>query len=466
LAEAVVRLLYFGLADDVLECVFARHRERSYEDVIRFPWLVQLLADGLFGQQRSAHAIFQRAIDEGQVEATMPALYGKLKRLPLPLSLGLFDAVSARLRTVAPASSAYPLAASLQSFWVLCFDGKKLKHVAHRLKQTRGLKGNIFGGKLLVVQDMALGQAVAVEAVADGEAADNPLLPGCLARVRALPSDKPRLWVADRAFCEFTSLPLLAEAGDLFVVRYSAGCKFFRDDSVPERTGIDSEERPYTEEWGWLGVDRRVRCRKITVTRPGAEVFAIVTNLQDADRIPANDLLTLYRRRWGIETMFQQVVQTFDLRHLIGSTPQATVFHAVLCFVIYNITLTIRDFIAAASAQEAAKVSTITLFDDVADELRGLLKMFDEASLMDLLRAQAHDDPRALRRHLQKILAHVWCNRWRKAPTRKQPPKRTPRAYLCGGHSSVHKILRGEHHEIEFHNLPEGQKAHETRKDV
>src|SRR5262249_20688939 len=144
LAEGVVRLLDFALADELLDDVFARHHGRSYEAVIRFPQLVQLLADGLFARQSSAHESFQRAIDDGQVEVTMPALYGKLKRVPLALSLGLFDAASARLRTVlptSPASVAHPLPASLAPFWVLSFDGKKLKHVAHRLKPLRGLKG-------------------------------------------------------------------------------------------------------------------------------------------------------------------------------------------------------------------------------------------------------------------------------------------------------------------------------------
>ena len=40
-------------------------------------------------------------------------------------------------------------------FQTLGFDGKKLKYVAKKLKPARGLKGNLFGGKLLVVQDLA-----------------------------------------------------------------------------------------------------------------------------------------------------------------------------------------------------------------------------------------------------------------------------------------------------------------------
>jgi hypothetical protein len=466
LADAVIRLLRFGLADDLLSDVFARHHGRSYEDVCRFPSFVRLLAEGLFGQQRSGHQMFQRAIDECRVDVTVQALYGKLRRVPIALSLGLFEAVVERLRSVAPAVVAQPLPASLQLFWGLAFDGKKLKHVMRRLKPLRGLKGNIFGGKLLVVQDMATEQAVAIEAVADGETADNPLVPGVVSRVRALATSKARLWVADRAFCDYISLPLLAKQGDHFVVRFSANCKFHADGDVPTQSGVDQDGRSYVEEWGWLGQDRAVRCRKITVTRPGQQAFALVTNLEDAQQYPADDVLTLYRRRWGIETMFQQVVQTFDLRHLIGSTPQGTIFQAVLCFMVYNITLTVRDYIAQARHQEPSKISTKILFDDVADELMGLLKLVEVADLMKTLEAHPLHNARDLRKYLQEILADVWCNRWEKAGTRKQPAKRNLRAYLCGGHSSVYKIIRGQHHEISFANRPANIKIQEVPKDV
>ena len=67
---------------------------------------------------------------------------------------------------------------------------------------------------------------------------------------------------------------------------------------------------------------------------------------------------------------------------------------------------------------------------------------------------------------LQQILANVWCNRWQKASTRKQPAQRRLRAYLCGGHSSVDKIIRGQHHEISFDNLPDNIKPQEASKDV
>jgi Transposase DDE domain len=474
LAEGTLRLFQFALADDLLDDVFARHRGRSYEDVLCFPQFVRLLADGLLGQQRSGHQTFQRAIDEGNVDVSLQAIYGKLRRVPIGLSQGLFDSAAARLREVAPAVS-HPMPASLGSFWALCFDGKKLKHVLHRLKPLRGLKGKVFGGKLLVVQDMATRQAVTLEADEDGETADNPLVPGVVARVRNLDAIRaaandvrPRLWVADRAFCEYTSLPLLASEGDHYVVRFSAGCKFHPDSSVPIRHGKDRENRSFEEAWGWLGKERHLRVRQITVTRPGQKPFVLVTSLLDADRFVADDLLALYRARWGIEAMFQQTVQTFDLRHLIGGTAQATVFQAVLCFLAYNTTLIVRDFVARSAQKQPAEVSLKILFDDVADELTGWLKLLDAEATIKVLDAHSLNDLESLRNHLDTIFAEVWVNRWTKAPTRKQPAERKPRAYLCGGHSSVDKILRGVHHEIPLDDRQSASQPppYEAKKDV
>lgn len=450
LADAALRLLDFVAADDFLDDVFARHRGRSYEDVIRFPAFVRLIADALVGHRGSAHQTFLKAQQEGSLETTVEAAYGKLKRVPLGLSQAFFAEATARLEAVLP-TDPDPLPASLAAFRVLNFDGTKTKHLAKRLKPLRGLKGAVLGGKLLVVQDVGTGQALAFEATAEGEAADNPLVPGAVARVRALADPRARLWVGDRAFCDYKTLPLLAEAGDHFLVRHNTKCPFVPDPDQPARTGTDAHGLPYREEWGRLGRaanKRRLRVRRITPTRPNDEPLAVVTSLPDAERHPAADLLGAYRRRWGIESMFLRVTQTFNLRHLIGSTPQATVFQMGFCLLLYNITLAVLGYVAAAAGRKPEAVSLHLLFQEVAFDLTAWFELLGPAATVEVLAAVPTRGPAALKQYLERILATVWQARRAKAPTRKRPPKGPPRAYLRGGHSSVAKILRGEHKEI------------------
>ena len=288
-----------------------------------------------------------------------------------------------------------------------------------------------------------------------------------MAQVRARPDGRPRLWFGDAAFCDFKLLGLLSADGDHFVVRFNTSCGFHPDPTVPARTGTDDEGRPYGEEWGWLGKPghpHRIRVRKIAVTVAAGPPLILVTSLLDADRYPAVALLTAYRSRWGLEVMFQQVVQTFDLRHLIGGTPKATVFQGMLCLWLYNLTLILRDYVAVGAKREPKAVSLNRLFDEVVRDLTGWMEVIGSGATLPLLRATQPVGGTELRDYLEGILGTIWTNLWEKAPTRKRPPRPSPRAYICGGHSSVEKIINGEHKEIPLG--PGNPPPYEAKKDV
>ena len=108
---------------------------------------------------------------------------------------------------------------------------------------------------------------------------------------------------------------------------------------------VDLEE----ETWGWLGSPRNAQrrsARLITLERPAAEAICLVTDLLDGERYPAADLLaggSLYRLRWGIEEVFQQVTEVFHLQALIGTTPQGTVFQFAFCLLLYNLLQVVRQ---------------------------------------------------------------------------------------------------------------------------
>jgi len=68
--------------------------------------------------------------------------------------------------------------------------------------------------------------------------------------------------------------------------------------------------------------------------------------------------------------------------------------------------------------------------------------------VVKVLAATPLPDAKALGKYSRRILADVWQDRLAKAPTRRQPKARPPRAYLKGGHGSVDKIPRGEYTEI------------------
>jgi hypothetical protein len=286
------------------------------------------------------------------------------------------------------------------------------------------------------------GLALAVDASPDGERNDAPLVPEVLDQVRASTAG-PRLWLGDRQYCDLNQPRQLTAQGDHYVLRYHAKVSFHADPTRPARQGCDAAGHAYCEEWGWLGQPtdpRRQYVRRITLSRPDDEALILVTDLLDGERYPALDILAVYWLRWGIENLFQQVTEVFHLEHLIGTTPQATIFEASFCLLLANLVTVVRAYVAQAQAVAPAEVSLENLFEDVHRQLIAWNELLSPEQTLALLQGQV--TAAELCERLQRLLAAVWTERWRKAPSRKrwrqQQPARKP---IKGGHTSVYRIL-------------------------
>jgi hypothetical protein len=441
LGEAALRLFDFINQDEFLDEVFEEHRGRSYEDIIRFPLFVQLITDALLQHGGSGHRSFQHATENEELQATIRAAYGKLARVPISLSVGLFGAATRRLEQVFPAAE-NPLPKSLEEFEPSAIDGKKIKHVLKRIKALRGFKGHVLGGKLVAILSLRTGLAVALAANPDGEVSDAPLVPDALAQARGT-STRPRLMIADRLFCDLVQPQQFLAEGYHFVIRWNAKVNFHRDSSRPIKTGVNEDGLSYFEEWGWLGSandPRRIPVRRITLKRSGAEDVILVTDLLDGKKYPATDLLAVYLMRWGIENMFQRVTEVFHLGRLIGGTPQATIFQASFCLLLYNVVQVIRQYIASAQDLEPEAISIENLFDDVTRQLISWTEVLSTRDTVALL--QTTWTAAQLSRRLDELLRHPWREAWRKAPSSSHNPQKNDKQYLKGGHNSVYRILR------------------------
>src|SRR5687768_3222069 len=115
--------------------------------------------------------------------------------------------------------------------------------------------------------------------------------------------------------------------------------------------------------------------------------------------------------RWGIENVFQQVTEVFELRRLIGSTPQAGVFQAAFCLLLYD---TRQQLVAWAAAGDPAHAA---------------------AHLADPLPAGR------LRAELARWVGGSWTERWVKKRN-KRPRKPQAKARKSGAHTSVWRVLQ------------------------
>lgn len=452
LADAVLHLLGYALNEEFLSACYEKHRGQCYEDTLSFPKLVEILSDALLVHHGSARQALIEADKKGTLPTCKEAFYGKLRRLPLDLSVAFMTEASRRLNDLLPVQT-NPLPASLHGFHVRIIDGKKTKHIAKRLKLTRAQAGQLFGSKLLAGYDPATRLIQTVSAHADGEKNDAPLVPDLLANLRMHPTAKPALNVADAQFCDLVQISLYRQADEHFVLRYHPKVHFHADPTKPARQFTDAKGRPLIEEYGWLGSPtdkRRTFVRRITWKRSDHKDLSVVTDLtnrspgQDADAdepIAAADLIDLYLTRWKIETVFQEVTTIFGLRKLIGSTPEATAFQAAFCMVVYNAIIVVKSYVAALQPKPMPvdDVSNKMLFTSIHKQLTALAELVPAVSLAELVTPPPTAE--AAREYLQLRLTGLWETGWKKARN-KNPRKYGSKPKGSGAHTSVFRVLQ------------------------
>jgi len=428
LSEAVLLLTQQATAADTLNDLFDHQRGAGYQHELSFATLVALIGDALLEHGGSGRQSFQRGRDHGELTVSIQAAYQKLARLPLAVSEAFLADSTQRLLQVLPAPAAHAtLPTSLHALDIVVLDGKVVKRVPKRLRPLRGCPGGVVGGKALAALSLRHRLVLAMATHPDGHTNEVTLVPALLTQVRAHAQDI--LWVADAQFGNPMQIAAFtARSGDHVVVRSDGKSRFDVDASRPTRSGRDRRGRRYEESWGWLGGPRnRHRCyvRRVLLERPGEKALVLWTDLLDADRYPADDVLEVYLLRWNIEHVFQEITEVFQLQHLIGSTPHGTLFQLALCLWWYNLIQMVRAYVATGATIAVEQVSSELLFVDVQRQLIALHELLPVTRIVSLL-----PTPRTvvqLRVRLEQLLYPLWTERWRKAPRKKHATPRQPR---------------------------------------
>jgi hypothetical protein len=443
LAACVLETCDFIFDDAFLRSVWDEHRGRCYEDVLRFDDFLRLMRDALVNHGGSAHRVFVDLERDGAQPCDESNFYRKLARTPVPLSRALLRDGTRRLRQLLPeaAGPAVSLPACFDAFTVVAGDGKTIKNAAKRLVPTRGYAGRLLGAKALVALDLRGGLALAMSDSLDGMTNDVPLVPALMDQVRQVIAG-PVLSLWDRQFDDVATMRHFAQrGGDAFVVRAKQSHATFVVESAV--AGADDRGRRVLDEIGTLGKGKkRMRVRRVTLFRDaaaGEDDVVLLSDLLDRDAYAAADLLALYKHRWGIEQLFQQVTETFSLSHLIGSSPKAVLLQFAYCLLLYNLTRVIKAHVAADGRVLAGVVSTFYLFDDVKRELSAWAYHTDGAW------PRVRRDARQMRDRLAELLRGSWdAVAYTKAADRRPRQKEKPKPLLRGGHTSVQRLLEGK----------------------
>lgn len=280
-AEGVLMALAVLFSEERIAALYEKHRGASYEGLLTFHTVVELMSSAVVEHKAVGSAAFRGAGKTGKLSVSDQAAYGKIRRVKQSLSNALVCDSVEPLMEMFPEVVETRVPACFNEYNVFCIDGKKLKDVAKRLRETRGVPGRLLGGKALVALSVHEQLVVAMSSSLDGEANDGPLVPELIKQLHQW-SPTDNIILADSQFCDLTTpRNILAEGSD-FVVRNHPKVHFHADPEGAAAKSRDNWDRLCADEPGWLGKPHgktSIRVRRITVKRDEAPDLIVVTSL-------------------------------------------------------------------------------------------------------------------------------------------------------------------------------------------
>jgi hypothetical protein len=294
-------------------------------------------------------------------------------------------------------------------------------------------------GHSLVVLDPELRLVVDVIPCEDGHAQERSLTDPILALIRLRD-----LWIADRNFCTTQLLYGIARREAFFIIRQHSRNLHWellgkRQDRGRTETGrVFEQTMRTTNDAGEVLFLRRVTLALDEPTRDGDTEIHVLTNLPRADA-DARVVAELYRKRWTIETAFQELEEVLQSEINALGYPKAALFAFCVALVAYNIMSVVKAALRSVhgAAVVDAEFSTHDLAEEVAATHRGMMIAIPEDEWVVFQRMS----PREMAPLLKRLAAAVRLSEYRKQPRgpKKPPPKRTSGAKAR--HVSTAKLL-------------------------
>jgi Transposase DDE domain len=361
-----------ALTPQILDQLFEDVAAKQFTHKLLFSTIVDLMSVVVCRIRPSIHAAFQARAET--VGASIDAVYDKLDGTEVAVSAALVDSTAARLAPVIDAmKGARP--DWLPGYRTRILDGNHLPGTEHRLKELRTIRAGALPGHALVVLDPRLMLATGVIPCEDGHAQERSLLGQVLEIVAA-----KDLWIADRNFCTTDFLFGIAQRGGSFVIRQHASTLRWEFAGKRRARGrietgqVFEQTIQATNEAGEILILRRVTVLLDQPTRGGETELHLLTNLP-AKKAPAKVIAELYRRRWTIETAFQELEATLQGEVNTLGYPKAALFAFCVALVAYNVLSTVKAALRSVHGDEkvSEEVSGYYVADEVQMTHRGMM---------------------------------------------------------------------------------------------
>jgi hypothetical protein len=326
-------LLERVLSADKLDLLFSRSTQKQYCRDLLFSSLFDLMGLVVTKTFPSINAAYvSQNVDIG---VSLASVYNKLNSLELSVSEALVQDTAIDMASIIDdvGGRCKPL---LPGHRIKMIDGNCIEGTEHRLAVLRDKSSGALPGKALVVYEPELELIRHIFPCEDGHAQERSLLNDVLKTV-----EDDDVFVADRNFCVRTFMQGIHDKGGYFIIRHHAQVPY--EECTELKYVGDSDTGKLFEQWvsieGKDGV--KLKCRRVVVklkskTRNGDKELALLTTLPKKGAL-ADIIASLYRKRWSIETMFQQLESYLNSEINALGYPKAALFGFSMAIVAFNI---------------------------------------------------------------------------------------------------------------------------------
>jgi hypothetical protein len=341
-------LLERTLTEEKLNGCFAKVAEKQYTRELLFSALFELMSLVVTKTFPSINAAYQT--QKNNIGVSIASVYNKLNGLETNVSASVVRDTAQELATLIKDldGTRTPL---LDGYRVKMLDGNCLAASERRLEVLRDKSAGPLPGKSLVVYDPALEMAVDVVPCEDGHAQERSLLSAALSAF-----ERNDVVIADRNFCVRSFLCSLVDQESYFICRYHKQMPY-RALNESEKVG-ESETGDLYEQWIEVEHEHKgpFKWRKIDIklkkpTRDGDKILVILTNLP-ASQVDAQRIAELYRKRWNIETAFQQLEAHLQSEIDTLAYPRAALFGFCVALVAYNVMAVVKAALRGLHGEE------------------------------------------------------------------------------------------------------------------
>jgi IS4 transposase len=434
-------LLENTLSPRFLDEMFEDVAERQYTRKLLFSSVVDLMGSVVNRIQPAVNSAYHARAET--IGVALKSVYNKLDNVEPDISAAMVRATAERLETVVTTMGG-ALPPLLPGYRVKILDGNHLASTEHRIKELRTMRAGALPGQALAVLDPSLMLVIDVVLCEDGHAQERSLLDQVLETVGA-----KDVWIDDRNFCTTGFLFGIAGHGAFFVVRQHASTLHWEFVGKKRARGrietgkvFEQTVRLSDPDTGEILFTRRVTVALDKPTRDGDREIHILTNLPKKVA-NARTIADLYRKRWTIETAFQELEATLNGEINTLGYPKAALFAFCVALVSYNLMSVVKAALRAVYGEQTVqeKVSGYYLANEVTRIHDGMMIAIPEDEWVVF-----HGlTPVEMGEVLVDLARRVRLERYPKQPHGPKKPKPEKQSGAKIKHVATAKILNDRH---------------------